>query len=70
MWAEGENMLRRSRKIGAVLVFFSLIGLFASLSKDRIAGLHGSDIVGLLGIGGCLGIGIAGLLGRLRIREE
>lgn len=63
-------MRRSSRTVGIFLVLFSLMALFASLSRARVTALHGSDIVGLLGAGACMGIGIIGLFGRLRIRDE
>jgi hypothetical protein len=44
--------------------------LLSILSKPRVQMLHGADIVGLIACGACFGIGFAGLLGRLRLRNE
>jgi hypothetical protein len=44
--------------------------LLNNLGKPRVEALNGADIVGLTASGACLGLGIAGLLGRLKIRND
>jgi hypothetical protein len=63
-------MRKSSRLTGLFVAFLGLIALLASLSKPRIETLHGSDILGLIGAGMCFGVGVVGLLGRLKIRDE
>lgn len=63
-------MQKSSRITGLVILLFGFIYLFASLGQPRIQMLHGSDIVRLTGCGACLGVGIIGLLGRLRLPEK
>jgi hypothetical protein len=46
------------------------MALFSSLSKPRVAALHGADIVGLVAAGACLGVALVGLLGKLKVRDE
>jgi hypothetical protein len=41
-----------------------------NMGKPRIETLHGSDILGLVASGICLGIGFVGLIGRLNITGE
>jgi hypothetical protein len=63
-------MQKRGRIVGLILLPFGLMPLFSSLSKPRIEALHGADILGLVASGMCFGVALAGLLGRLRIRNE
>ena len=63
-------MVKRSRFFGLVPAMLGLLALFSNLSKPRIAALHGSDIVGLIGCGMCFGVALVGLLGRLSVRNE
>jgi hypothetical protein len=58
-------MKNGSRFTGLVLTWLGAMVLLNNLGKPRIEALHGSDIVGLLAAGACLGIGFVGLLGRL-----
>ena len=63
-------MTRRSRFAGLFLLLFGLMLLFADLDTPRIHMLHGVDIVALTGCGACLGLGIFGLIGLLRLGKE
>ena len=57
--------IRRSSGLADGLMF-----LFRYLGQPRIQMLHGADIVGLTGCGACLGVGIVGLIGLLRLPEK
>jgi hypothetical protein len=59
-------MKKVSRFSGSSLVLFGGMMLLNDLTKPRIGGLHGSDIMNLTGCGACLGVGMVGLLGRLK----
>ena len=63
-------MKKRSRFTGLFLLLMGVMLLFADLDKPRIHMLHGVDIVALTGCGACLGIGICGLIGLLRLGKE
>ncbi len=60
----------RSRFAGLIVLLMGLMFLFRDLNKPRVQMLHGADIVGLTGCGACLGVGIVGLIGLLRLRKE
>lgn len=62
-------MQKRSRITGGIVAVWGLVALFSSLSKPRVAALHGSDILGLIAVGLCFGVGFVGLIGKLRIGE-
>jgi hypothetical protein len=63
-------MKKSSRFTGLILALMGTMVLLNNLGKPRVEALHGADIVGLLASGACFGIAIAGLLGRLRVRNE
>jgi hypothetical protein len=65
-------MLKSSRFIGLFLALMGTMVLLNNLGKPRIeaAGLHGSDILGLVASGICFGVGFVGLIGRLRLPEK
>jgi len=63
-------MQGRSRFTGLLLLLMGSMFLFRYLIQPRVQMLHGSDIVGLTGCGACLGVGLTGLLGRLRLPEK
>jgi hypothetical protein len=63
-------MLKRSRFTGLTLLLMGSMFLFWYLTQPRVQMLHGADIVGLTGCGACLGVGITGLIGRLRLPEK
>jgi hypothetical protein len=44
--------------------------LLNNLGKPRVEALHGPDILGLVASGMLLGIGFAGLMGRLSFRSS
>jgi hypothetical protein len=59
-------VLRRSRFADLFLVLWGSLVLFNNLSKPRIAALHGSDILRLIGCGMLLGVGLVRLMDGLR----
>ncbi len=63
-------MQTRSRFAGLAVLLMGLTFLFRYLGQPRIQTLHGADILGLTGCGACLGVGIVGLIGLLRLREK
>jgi hypothetical protein len=63
-------MQKSSRFAGLVVLLMGCLSLVAALSQPRIHMLHGADIVRLTGCGACLGVGIIGLFGRLRLPEK
>ena len=63
-------MKTRSRLAGVIVLLTGLINLFRYLNQPRVQMLHGADIVGLTGCGACLGVGIVGLIGLLRLGKE
>lgn len=63
-------MQKRSRFTGLILFLMGLMFLFWYLTQPRVQMLHGADIVGLTGCGACLGVGLAGLFGRLKLPEK
>jgi hypothetical protein len=63
-------MQKSSRFMGLIILLMGFMFLFRYLNQPRIQMLHGADIVGLTGCGACLGVGIVGLLGRLRLPEK
>ena len=63
-------MKKRSRFAGLLVLLMGLMFLFRYLNQPRVQMLHGADIVGLTGCGACLGVGIVGLIGLLRLGKE
>ncbi len=63
-------MRKSSRLTGLFVALLGLMALLGSLLKPRVAALHGSDILGLIGAGMCFGVAVVGLLGRLKIRDQ
>lgn len=63
-------MRKSSRFTGLILSLLGLMVLLNNIGKPRIEAPHGSDILGLVASGICLGVGFVGLIGRLRIRQE
>jgi hypothetical protein len=63
-------MRKSSRLTRLILALMGTMVLLSILSRPRVQMLHGADIVGLIACGACFGIGFAGLLGRLRLRNE
>ena len=60
-------MKKSSRFTGLVLTLLGAMVLLNNLGKPRVQALHGSDVVGLVASGICLGIGFVGLMGRLKL---
>jgi hypothetical protein len=65
-------MRKSSRLTGLILALMGGFVLLNNLGKPRIeaAGLHGSDILGLVASGMLLGVALVGLLDRLRTWDE
>jgi len=63
-------MRKSSRITGLSLFLLGSVVLLSNLGKPRIEALHGSDVLGLVASGICLGVGFVGLLGGLRMRDE
>ena len=66
--SEVEDM-KHSRLVGLFVALLGVLALFSSLNKPGVAALRGSEVLGLIGSGGCFGVGLAGLLGKLRVRD-
>jgi hypothetical protein len=66
----GGRMRKSSRITGLSLFLLGSVVLLSNLGKPRIEALHGSDVLGLVASGICLGVGFVGLLGGLRMRDE
>ena len=49
---------------------FAVMLLFWYLNQPRVQMLHGADIVGLVGCGASFGIALAGLIGKLKVRND
>ena len=58
-----------NRIFGVVMLSLGLTSLARALGNQRIAALHGSDIVLLIACGACLGVAIVALLGRVKLRS-
>jgi di/tricarboxylate transporter len=50
--------------------FFGFMALSNNLGKDRVAALHGADIVGLMASGFCVGVTFATLMTWFMTRKE
>lgn len=50
--------------------FFGFAALFNNLGKDRVAALHGADILGLVAAGFCFGVTFTILLIWYKTRKE
>ena len=69
----GQKAARRRKARIVVGLFVLLSGvppLINAMGNPRIATLHGSDVMGLLASGLCLGFGLALLISRLIFRGE
>jgi hypothetical protein len=49
---------------------FGFMALFNNLGKDRVAALHGADIVGLMASGFCFGVTFSILMIWFKTRKE
>ena len=69
----GQKAARRRKARIVVGLFVMLSGvppLINAMGNPRVATLHGSDVMGLLASGLCLGFGLALLISRLIFRGE
>ena len=55
-------MKRSGRFTGLFIALWGTLALLNSLSKPRIAALHATDILGLIGAGMCFGVALVGLI--------
>ena len=63
-------MKRTRLSVFAFLLLFGVFALFNSLNSPRIKGLHGSDVVRLIAVGLCFGVGSGLLVGGRRFPGE
>ena len=61
--------MKHSRLVGLFVALLGVLALFSSLNKPGVAALRGSEVLGLIGSGGCFGVGFVGLMGKLRVRD-
>ena len=64
------NKRKSSRITGIVVILFGVLSLLNSLSNPRLAAAHGSDLLKLIAVGACFGIGALLLAGLLRFPGE
>jgi hypothetical protein len=66
--AEADLRRERRRKLAPfwVPLLFGLLSLVNLVGKPRLATLHASDVVQLLGTGMCFGVAVASLVAFLR----
>ena len=50
--------------------FFGFVALFNNLGKERVAALHGADIVGIMASGFCFGVTFSILMIWYKMRKE
>ncbi len=62
--------MRRGRKVGFAALFIGLIGFTNVARSPRFEAFRSVDVVQLVASGMCLGVALAGILGRLRARGE
>jgi hypothetical protein len=63
-------MKKSSRFTGLVLALVGAMVLLNNLAKPRVEALRGSDVLGLVASGMCLGVGFIGLMGRLNFASS
>lgn len=63
-------MKKGSRLTGLIAITLGTTVLLNNLSSPRVEALHGSDVFGLVASGICLGIGLMGLMGLLKVGSE
>jgi hypothetical protein len=66
--ADADRRRERRRRLVPIWVpvLLGLMSLSSMLSRPRIALLHGSDIVQMIGTGMCFGVALAALIAFLR----
>ena len=62
-FSEGTRVKKTRLSVFAFLLLFGVFALFNSLNNPRIQGLHGSDVVRLIAVGLCFGVGFGLLVG-------
>ena len=67
---DAMNKRKSSRITGAFLILFGVMPLLNSLSNPRLAAAHGSDLLKLIAVGVCFGIGAFLLAGLFRFPGE
>jgi hypothetical protein len=66
----GMNRRKQSRITGVFVILFGVMPLLNSLSNPRLAAAHGSDLLKLIAVGMCFGIGTFLLAGLFRFPGE
>ena len=69
-FSEGTRVKKTRLSIFALLLLFGAFALFNSLNNPRVQGLHGSDVVRLIAVGLCFGVGFGLLVGGRRFPGE
>ena len=64
------NKRKSSAIRGIFLILFSVLALLSSLSNPRLAAAHGADLLKLIAVGACFGIGACMLAGSFRSPGE
>jgi hypothetical protein len=64
------NKRKSSRITGVFVILFGVLALLNSLDNPRLAGAHGSDLLKLIAVGLCFGIGSCLLAGLFRYPDE
>ena len=63
--------MRRQRIIvGVFMLMFGLMPLLNAIDNSRVQTLHGSDVLGLIAAGSCIGFGLGVLLSKLMFPGE
>jgi hypothetical protein len=66
----GMNKRKSSRIAGVFVILFGVMALLNSLSNPRLAAAHGSDLLKLIAVGVCFGVGALLLAGLFRFPGE
>ena len=69
-FSEGTPVKKTRLSVFAFLLLFGAFALFNSLNNPRVQGLHGSDVVRLIAVGLCFGVGFGLLVGGRRFPGE
>jgi hypothetical protein len=63
-------MHRRRIFVGLFMLMCGTGAFISNMGNPRVASLHGSDVMGLIASGLCVGFGLAMLLARLMFRGQ
>ncbi len=63
-------MKKLSPTMALMPCFFGFVALFNNLGKERVAALHGADIVGIMASGFCFGVTFSILMIWHNMRKE